>query len=270
MKKIIILLFAITSTAHIFAQVTHEFSINGGGGLSTLNYKLSSGQKTLGFGGDFGLGYTCIFGKYVGIQVGAGLGLYNSKANLNDSEVITPNLADSDGDVFDMYTKLANYEEIYKTMFINIPIMAQVQVKKFYAMGGIKIGIPLSSKYNVSDASLTNKGYYPEYDNWAIKPAFAGFGTFHSQSSEGNLKMGVSATLAIEAGMKWEVGKIMAIYVGAYFDYGVNNILKENKPFINYINTLPAEFSSNSALPYVTEKVNLMAAGLKLRFALKK
>jgi len=53
MKKIIILLFAALSSLSMSAQVAHEFSMNGGGGLSTLNYKLSSGKKSFGYGGDF-------------------------------------------------------------------------------------------------------------------------------------------------------------------------------------------------------------------------
>jgi len=58
---------------------------------------------------------------------------------------------------------------------------------------------------------------------------------------------------------------------GVYFDYGLNNILKENPPFMNYTNSYPvAEFTTNSAIPSLANKMNPMTVGLKLRFAIVK
>ncbi|MCL2291358.1 MAG: hypothetical protein FWC34_11765 [Bacteroidetes bacterium] len=272
MKKIIILLFIAIGSLLVSAQATHEFSIQGGGGLSTLNYKLSEGKHSLGFGGDFGLGYTCIFKEKWGIHIGAGLGLYNAKVKLDDIEAITPNLTDSEGDCFNMHTMLINYNEAQKTMFLNIPIMIQFQTKgkqKIYAKAGGKVGIPLNCKYSVSDATLTNVAYYPDYNNWMAMPEFAGFGTFTNQKSDGELKLGIAAMLALEAGVKWKLGENLVLYTGVYFDYGLNNILKNNdQHFVNYENSYPAEFTTNSALSSFTGNVNLMAMGIKLRLAL--
>jgi len=263
--------FFLLSPHFLSAQVSHEFSITGGGGASTLNYKLSQGKKTLGFGGDAGLGYTCIFIKMVGIHIGAEVGFYSANANFDGAEVVTQNLTDSDGDRFNMHTTLSQYKETQNAMFLNIPVMVQFQIgmkHKFYAMGGIKIGIPLSSKYKGTAATLTNKGYYPEYENWMTMPEFAGFGTFSQAKTEGKLKLGITATLSLEAGGKWKLGEKFALYTGVYFDYGLNNILKvNNQPFVNYKATLPATFTTNSALPSLTHKINVMAVGIKLRFA---
>ena len=280
MKKIIILLFAAICSLFASAQTTHEVSINSGGGLSTLNYKLSSGERNLGFGGDFGLGYTGMFGEHVGIYIGIDLGFYNAKAKLNGVTIVTGNLRDSDskeendskGDRFDLYTTLNKYTETQKAMFLNIPVMAQFQTKgrqKFYMKAGVKIGIPINCKYSVSNANITNEAYYPDYDNWLPMPAFAGFGSF-TKNSERKLKVGVAAMLALETGVKWSLGEKVALYTGAYFDYGLNNVLKDShQPFVNYHNSEPATFTINSALPSLTDKMNLMAAGIKLRIAFK-
>ena len=281
MKKIIILLFTAMGSLFASAQTTHEFSINGGGGLSTLNYKLSSGERSLGFGGDFGVGYTCIFGEYVGIHLGIDVGFYNAKAKLDGVEIITGDLRDSDkkekndfeGDRFDLYTLLDKYTETQNAMFLNIPIMVQYQTggkQKFYAKTGIKVGIPINCKYSVSNATITGKAYYPDYNNWLPMPAFAGFGKFDNISTDGKIKLGVTAMFALETGAKWNLGEKVALYTSAYFDYGLNNVLKDrHQPFVNYTNDEPATFTTNSALPSLTTKMNTMAAGIKLRIAFR-
>ena len=270
MKKVVILLFIAMSSLCVSAQIiSHEFSINGGGGLSTFHYKLpeSAGKIGYGFGGDAGVGYTLLFIKMIGIHIGAGVGIYNAKAKLVDGVIIvTPGLIDSEGDRFVLHSKLSNYRENQNAILVNIPIMAQFQILKFYAMGGVKIGIPVSTKYSVSDATITNEGYYFDYSNWTTSQEFAGFGTFTNYNSEGKLKLGVSTMLSLEAGLKF--GKKVAFCIGAYFDYGLNNSLKDSdQPFVNYTNSNTAEFTTNSVLPSLTEKVNFIAAGLKLRLA---
>ena len=101
--------------------------------------------------------------------------------------------------------------------------------------------------------SITNEGYYPDYDNWLTMPEFAGFGTFTNQYFNGELKLAVTAMLAAEIGAKWKLGEKVALYTGFYFDYGLNNSLKDKPPFVDYINSYPAKFTVNSALPSLTE-----------------
>ena len=274
MKKIIIALFAAMCSLFASAQTTHEFLIHGGGGLSTLNYKLPAGKKTPGFGGEFGVGYTCIFVEMVGIHVGVDLAFYSSAATLNGAQVVTENLTDSEGDHFNLHTTLNEYKESPKAIFLNIPVMVQFQTgkkHKFYAMGGIKAGIPLSFAYKVSNAAITNEAYYPDYDNWLTEQEFAGFGRFENINSVGKQKIGISVALALEAGGKWDLGGRIALYTGIYFDYGLNNIAKNNnQPFVSYTNSEPAEFTTHSALLSAANKINVMAVGIKVRLALIK
>ncbi|MCL2167766.1 MAG: PorT family protein [Lentimicrobiaceae bacterium] len=272
MKKVIIIIIAATCSLFATAQTTHEFSINGGGGLSSFAYKAPPGKNKLGFGGEFGLGYTCVFGKTVGIHIGADLSFYKTKADLNGVNVVTAKLTDNEGDSFDMHSTLNSYNEIQNAMFLNIPVMLHIQAgqdHKFYAMAGVKAGIPLSCKYKVSNFTLTNKAYYPEYDNWLTDQEFAGYGKFENINSNGKQKYQISVALALEAGAKWKITKKFAIYTGVYFDYGLTNIIKKNdQQFVNYNNLKPAEFTTHSALSSATNKMNVMAVGLKVRLAL--
>ncbi|MDR0206853.1 MAG: PorT family protein [Bacteroidales bacterium] len=248
------------------AQVSHEISLNVGGGLSTLNYKVSQGKKTPGFGGDVGLGYTCLFHKNIGLLLGADIAFYNAKAKYEGTKVVTLNLLDSEEDRFDMHTTLNKYNETQNAIYVNIPVMLQFQTgvkHKFYALCGVKLGIPVSGKYKVSDATLTNEAYYLEYDNWLKEQEFAGFGTFSNINSNGKQNYKISANVSIEIGRKWSVRDIFAIYTGLYFDYGLMNICKEQH-FLSYVKSIPATFTTNSAI----SKANLMATGIKIRLAL--
>lgn len=273
MKKIIILLLVATSCMFVSAQISHEVSVQGGGGLSTLMNKLPSGTNKVGGGGEFGIGYTLFFTPNVGINIGVDFAFYNAKAQFDSTAhvtVISPNLIDSEGDLFNMHTILNKYEEAQKTVFLNIPIMVQFQTKKFYLKGGAKIGVPIKSKFSVTDATLTNSAYYPHLDNWLTEePEFAGLGTF-TRSVEGKMPLQVSVALSLETGIKWKLGEYFALYTGIYFDYGLNNIAKPEGSFLNYDASAPVNFTNNSAALYTTKQMNVMAIGVKMRFALTK
>jgi len=251
-------------------QVVSEFSINGGGNLSTFDYRASN----LSLNGEFGVGYTCFFSEKVGIHTGVNLALYNSNANFDDVNIISQNLIDDEGDRFDMHTLLEKYEETNKATFLSIPVMAQFQTgqtKKFYFMGGVKIGIPLSCEYKAFDGAITNKAYYPDYDNWLIDQEFAGYGKFEDINAQGEHNFSISVALAVETGIKWSIRNTIALYTGVYFDYGLNNIAQNNgKSFVNYNNSNPSEFTVNSATVYSTNKTNVMAVGVKLRLGVIK
>ena len=158
---------------------SHEFSIYGGGGLSTLNYNLPSVEVFTGFGYDFGIGYTYFFNRKWGIHTGVGSGFYNAKAKLNGvTGLLTEGLIDSEGDRFDMHTTLKDYEENQNSIFLNIPVMAIYQTNRFNFLGGIKTATPLKGKYTTNDAKIVNEGYYHAYDRWVNSPKFMGFGEF--------------------------------------------------------------------------------------------
>jgi hypothetical protein len=274
MKKQIISIVFIMNIIIAAAQTPHEFSVSAGGGLSTLSYQLSSGDATRGGGGDFGAGYTYSINSNLGIHTGIGAGLYTGKAKLDGVTTVVPNLTDSEGIRFDLYTTLDRYTETQRTMFLNIPVMAKYQAEEkqgVYAMGGVKIGIPLKGKFSSSNATVTNEGYYPGADNWATTQEFAGYGVFDGRKFNGNIDLGVSFMLAFEAGMKWEIGQSLSLYTGAYFDYGLNSVVKGSRlPPVTYTAEHAPDFTTGSALSSLTDRVNMIAAGIVVRLGLIK
>jgi len=246
----------------------HELSVYGSGGLSSFRYKLSTSDVRNGIGSNFGVGYTYFFDSKIGAHIGAGLGMYSKKVNVNDFKVVSSDLIDNEGDRFNMHSTLFGYDETQKAMFLNIPVMAiyeqYIGKRPVYAMGGFKTGIPLKGKYAATSTRLENASYYPEYDNWATTQKFAGNGVFDGKEFDGDLKLGVSVMLALEAGTKFNLYKDFSLYVGAFFDYGLNSVLKDkHRKFINYSALDPSAFNAN--LFSVPDKTNVIAAGVVLR-----
>jgi hypothetical protein len=266
----------------VFAQQpVHELSLYGSGGLSTLRYKLSLGDRSGSMGTVFGMGYTYsmakdwltdaekLYNERWGIHTGIEFASYNAKAKIKDAELITNNLIDSDGDAFDLYTELSGYSENQRAIMLNIPVMAVFQISKFYAMGGFKFGIPPVRKFKSNNLLFNNEANYDQWYNWAKTQTFAGYGAFSDKNSQGNFKLGMSVIFALEAGMNWRINENFSVYAGAYFDYGLNNLAKDrNLSFIRYNFNNPENFSTNSVLSSYTDKIKIMAAGIKVRIAM--
>jgi len=287
MKKyvIIIVLFFALSNQYLWAQEapTHEFSAYAGLGLSSLRYQMTQGDRSGGFGGDFGVGYTWyrtnvrvtgtgkVFNERWGIFTGLGLGLYGAKAKLNDEKKEIKDLVDSERDKFDLTTTLTGYRETQKSMYLNIPVMAQFQLERYYVLGGFKFGIPLGGKYKSKDATITNIAYYPDYENYLYGPKTQGLGKFEHQDSDGKLKYGVVMMLSLEGGVNWRINRNFSLYSGVYFDVGLNNVAKnQQKQFVEFdyqTANNPSRFTTNSAMSAFTDKVNIMAVGVKARLA---
>ena len=296
MKRFIIIIFFLFSTVnslYVSAQnLTHEFSAYSSIGLSSLRYQLLQGVSSGRFGGDFGVGYTYYLsnkrvagtGKIAyeqwGISTALGLGWYNASAKLDNGEMVSEGLKDSEGDPFVLTTNISGYEEIQKMVYLNIPVMLQFNSGPLYAMGGIKACIPIRGKYKSTVATLSNEAYYPELANWAKSQTFVGYGSFDDKTYDGKFDLGMNLMLAFEAGVNMSFGKKYVLYCGAYFDYGLNNTGKgDYLKFINYSADNPKNFSVNSVLSsYVdnrklttfTDRIKAMAVGIKLRAAFRK
>ena len=292
--KLFLMLFALSSF-NVWAQkAAHEFSVYADGGISTYCFQPSTREvnfdglsntnkpgfkvnSSIGFCSDMGIGFTGFFSHQVGIHTSAGFGLMNvkSKANLY---YITKGLTDRNGEETELHTRLINYTEIHKTMYVTIPVMLQFQTRMkqywnfsksqkvgFYAMGGVKLSFLFNNKFEAGVDSLFNAGYYPKFNNWAATQKFELLGDFGGSSSEGKLDFGVLVSVAVEMGVKWRIDKNIFVYTGAFFDCGLNDPIKDKRlPYGSFID--PNQLSDLSLLKF-SDRINLMMAGIKLRFA---
>jgi len=196
------------------------------------------------------------------------------------------NIIDGKTDLpYDLHTYL-NYTEIYKSMYVSIPIMFQFQTRQkqywnwrqnkkpaFYAMGGIKVFFLVDNKYETRVSELTNKAYYTELKNWAATQAFAGLGTQKGEREEGwnakeKLDFGVMAMFAFETGIKWRIDKTIILYTGAYVDVALNDPNKKSRIEYKNAGDKPNKEISNLTLLQVSNRrTTELVVGIKLRFA---
>ena len=298
MKRQIIIsiaLFLFFGAKGLFAQ--HEFSVYSGGGLSTLNYDVTAGKQKNGLGGHFGLGYQYLFAPKWGVGTGVELAFYNARYNASNlfSTYMTTDIQGAD---FQFRSEINNLKEKQRAAMLQIPLMLYHQSKKtensnrqYYGAVGGKIGIPLKGKYRAT-ADLSNAGYYAHENSLYDTQEFMGFGNFPNRKANGELDFKTTFFASAEAGVKWNLNDKYSLYTGVYFDYGLNNIKKQQdvsstSPIVEYNKTNPTEFAVNSVLQSqyygfgrgvvmsgapqaFTDKVIPIAVGIKLKLALGK
>lgn len=171
-------------------------------------------------------------------------------------------------------------------MYINIPLMLQFQhgeKNKWFMSAGVKIGIPVSGKYKSSASEIINKGYFYDTGNWGGESQeFMGFGTYANYKNDEDIDFNVVCLFSAELGMKWGLTDKMSLYTGAYFDYGLNDIVKggHDRSFTKLVETQDGiktlnnsilnssiGYSNNTFTQELTERVVPMAVGLKLRLS---
>ncbi len=265
----ILLLFTFWGQQELAAQSKHELSVAGFGGLSTLKNPLLSNKM----GGGFSAGYSYRFNEKWALCSGIEFAFYGAAYNattLNESyPVASPidNPQPGFDNAFTFHADYTGYEEKLSALYLQIPVMAQYAYplgKNFlYGAAGIKIGIPLTATYKAGAQSLSTWGH-SNYTGQDYTNEY-GFGSSGNPSHNGNMETGPSAALAIEAGMKWILNEKFSLYSGFYFDYGLNNVNKMEDGTHSTIYNYPADYTYNSA---VTGKMNLLAAGIKIKIAM--
>lgn len=280
-KYILISTVGIFFCITLFGQNNQEVSVYGSGGLSSLKYKTEVGKQESGTGGQFGIDYTYFFSDKLGFSSGLEIALYNAKMKINEfSDKYM--VKDIDEDNFEFRTKVNNYEEKQNTTYLNIPLMLRFQTgnkNKLYAATGIKVGIPVGGNYKVNSSTIKNSGYYAEEDYEYTTQEFMGFGIFTDRTISDEIKFKMAFLISVELGFKWKLKEGLYLYTGAYIDYGLNDILNEdkNKRLVEYNALSPRDFIVNSALvsQYSKEdkqgtfidKISPMAIGMRIRLA---
>ncbi|MDR1645628.1 MAG: hypothetical protein LBS05_07395 [Tannerellaceae bacterium] len=262
-------------TASVYGQ-KNEVSFHAGGGLSTLGYSLSQGDRTQGFGGEAGVGYIRFLSRSFGVGSGVSLSLYNASAAGIGNTIA--NFADEYGDSYELRTSFTGYNERQQALFLRIPLTLQYRGggrHPLYVQAGVGLNIPVSARYEASAATLHNEAYYPTYDVAITLPSFMGLGDFTNRRTEDKLTLQTVYTASVETGIRWRLAPSWALYTALYADYGLNDAVKDrNRDHFRPNATTPDDFALNSVLvsrqapssPFAGS-TSLIAIGLKFRIA---
>jgi hypothetical protein len=249
----------------------HELSVWTTGGAAFLNSRPAFGKTNAGFGGALGVGYTYFLNKNWGLSSGMEYAFYQAKTTI-DGFSGNQEIFDMLGNPIVYQTQIQHYSEKQQLGSLNIPLAVLYQTGKkqqFYTSLGVKLGLPVSAKYNGSNAVLTASGYYPDYDQTEIWQNHLGYGVFNVKESSGKLDLGVSLLGTMETGVKWNIGTGTALYTGVFVDYGLNNALKNHcsdKRFVEYNHNAPEKPLMNTAC-VLSDKFSPLNFGVKLKLA---
>jgi len=281
-KSVVVGALIFMGFSSLHAQNKHEISLSGFGGLSGLKYDVTAGSQKSGFGGGFGLGYAMFFSENMGVRTGLELGFFGATYNSDGAELKYA-AKDNENTSFEFRSKAGAYEETQSAMLLQIPIMLQYQTGKIYGALGAKVGIPASAKYKTSAMSVQNSGFYAEENFEYTTQTFMGFGKFDLPAGDYDLTLKTAVFLSVEIGGKFKLSDDFSLYAGVFVDYGLNNIVETRRtslaqstsatslPLIEYNAQSPRDFGVNSVVGAgIADKINPIAAGVKLRFALGK
>lgn len=251
----------------------YEISIAVAGPSSFIKYD-SPGDLVEGNGFSAGLRYSYYLNEGLSIGIGAEYQTYKTDAKF---QYITGQYTtvDAENESFQFRYRATNLRENQKLGYINVPINIQFETPgttQLYVSAGAKVGFAINGSYESTIDNLTTSGYYPQYNVELFAPAFAGF------ASTNNIKVGkedlnteISYSATFETGLKQKFGDKSSVYIGAYIDYGLNNIYdkEDNKNLVQYNAALPVQLGHNTVLnsQYVND-VRLVSYGIRLRFAI--
>lgn len=250
-----------------------EFSVSVGGPFSSIQSVGS--QYTPGNGVNAGLRYSYYLNEGLSLGIGVEYQTYSSDSKFSSISGAY-NATDSENESFQFRYRSTDLRETQKLAYINIPIGIQFETPgttKLYIGAGAKIGFASTASFETTMGNLTTSGYYPQYNVELFNPAFAGYSsTDNLRTSKTDLDTDISYSATIETGIKQLIGKRNSIYVGVYFDHGINSIYDKgtSKNLVEYNAELPVRLKYNSVFDSgLAKDMKLVSYGLKVRFAMR-
>jgi hypothetical protein len=255
----------------------HEITIYGAEGVSSLNYSLdkeggNSGENSI-ISGMLGVGYTWNINEYIAVVTGLEISKYGALTiyeNISDERIYG-----TDRNRFNFKYSISKYEEKQVLMLLSIPVLAQYYIPlsgsvKFYMTGGFKLGLPVRSRATISPNTFATSGYYYfENQTYTDLPQHGFVSGQQLNSTVTDIDMNISLAASVETGARFFLYSNILLYIGAYFDGGLNNLRTiTDQLLINYQTLNPSVFRYESILhTNHVNKVKIFGIGLKMKIS---
>ncbi|MCQ2228230.1 MAG: hypothetical protein MJZ13_00610 [Bacteroidales bacterium] len=295
MKKFIISLASLalaasSANAQLSDLVTSTtpFQVVGAGmrvGVGSLKQEGFGIQNGMGVNAGIDGVYTYYFkslGKskpFIGVRSGLGVSLTNNNVSRSSYEVKFSDIVvkDKDKDVKMSYQLISsNIDEKNTQIAIEVPIMGSVLYKQLYGNLGVRIGIPVVSKYKITMDAPTTVITLEDYGVTINDSKVLGGYIPESESSKSGDFDGATfnLSLAFEGGYVFEMGGNW-LCVGAYFDYGLvnnfsaggSNLVDVDFSPLSQTPSGPATVSVNSLTQSHAEKMGFFDVGVRATYS---
>jgi len=264
MKKQIIIGVSLLVFGSLKAQYIpkHYLHFDIGGGLHSLEYNLQNGTQKGQFGYTVDAAYSYFFKQNWGVKVGVGIQSYAAQSTLNYLSSIPT--VDTNGDLGDFKTNYNNWQEMQQALFLDIPL--EVQYRHFFsekisllASLGAKVSIPIVASYKTNGEAIATTGYYSQWNVELYNLPQHGFSA-NTNNYSGGLSLKTAYVGIADVGCLYSLSKQMSLYMGAYLNYSLNNILTpDTKQIYQPDGVYNGIFASNQLT-----KVNPLAVGVKV------
>ena len=268
MKKQIIIFISLFIITLSQAQETGNYlHFNVGSGQHNFSYTLKDGTQAVQSGYTANIAYSHFFTPSIGIQTGVGIQTFSALSTLNLTES-TPAI-DSDKDFYVFKSNFKNWQENQQVLFFEVPLTGQFKHKFSDKIGllltvGAKISIPVNATYKTTGGEIVTSGYYPQYNIVLTDLPQHGFTTI-TQSYTGKYSFNPAYMAIAELGGTYNISEKIDLYLGGYFNYGLNDILKPDTKMLYQLDgTYNGELGT-----YQTTSVKPFSIGVKLGLYLK-
>jgi OmpA-OmpF porin, OOP family len=230
MKQFVICLCLLVMPLIQAQEKGHYMYFSTGGGFHDLSCKIQNGTEKGGTGFLFNAGYGYNFTQHWGLQTGVGLKSFQSSCTLDG--LIVENSTDIDGDVYEFRADYNNWKENQNALYINIPLGIQNRLTlgektNLLTTVGCEIAFPMNSKYKVTSGEIVTTGYYSKWNVEIGDAPRHGLTTFTDRYT-GAMPINTSYSVFADVGFLRKISYNTDLYIGAYFNYGLNNITDSN------------------------------------------
>ena len=235
MKKQIIIGLSLLTFGILQAQKNEQYlHFNVGGGLNNLAYQLSDGVQKGQTGYTINAAYSYFFTPEWGIQTGIGVQSFGALSTTNF--LTNETKIDQDGDSYELRTSYGKWQENQNALFFEIPVLAQLKYtlsQKFRLLvsAGFKVGIPISTSYKTTGGMIEATGYYSLWNIELSDLPQYGFSTI-STPFQGNYSLKTTRMAVADLGTLYKLSEKADLYIGAYFNYGLTNVLNPDSKLI--------------------------------------
>ena len=289
MKKIIISIASIALATVANAQMselttnTGQMQIVGAGlrvGAGSFRQNGDDLSAKIGFSGAVDGVYGFYFKRkstarpYIGIRSGLSIAYTQNKVsadNISDKYTINSNI-DGNNLTFNYTTNIVDLEETNRQLSIEVPIMASAIYKRLFANLGVRIGIPVVSKYKLTfeNSSSTIQANIVEEGVFDIPTENTkAFGKLEESSSNDKIDGAASfkMSLAFEGGYVFTIAKNW-LSVGAFFNLGLVSNYDGGKGQVveSDPREIPATVKINSLTGSRSDKMNDLSFGVKAAY----
>ncbi len=233
------------------------------GGLNSIYFKSSDSDRKFGGGGSFNVDYNHFLNRNWGFTAGLGVQLSNSTASLDGT--LKYDLYDEvNKQDFTYIIALNGWTEHQRCVNLEMPVGALFRLPitkrlSLVASAGLKVYLPVKTKYDVKDGEYETTGFYPETNVVIHDLEHHGF-TVDKPRPDGSIATkGVGVALYYDVSVATRITSNMFFFGGICSSIGLTDMAKNHEgAMLNTDRTYKSLMETD-----VIKKVNLRNIGLR-------